>query len=67
MGKKFPEFRIAIEKVSEEHLSLHSKDLSLYIFTDASKLYWSRVLAGGLIVDTEMNLKVLRTREARFR
>ena len=58
--KKFQEFRVAIQKASESHLSLYSEQLDLYVLTDASKLYWSGVLASGLVVDTEKISNVLK-------
>ena len=60
MDKKFQEFRVVIQRASESHLSLYSEQLDLYVLTDASKLYWSGVLAGGLVVDTEKISNVLK-------
>ena len=51
---------MAIKKASESHLSLYSEEQDLYVLTDASKLYWSGVLASGLVVDTERISNVLK-------
>ena len=60
LTEKFTEFRNVIQEASSRHLALYSEDQDIYVLTDASKLYWSGVLACGRVVDASKISNVLK-------
>ena len=51
MTKTFNEFKEITRQTRARHLALYSTNDDLYIMTDASKSYWSGVLATGTKVE----------------
>ena len=61
LTEKFHEFKNVIKVASESHLALYSVDQDIFILTDASKLYWSGVLASGQGIAAEEITNVLKS------
>ena len=61
MTETFREFKEVTRQASSRHLALYLTNDDLYIMTDASKLYWSGVLATGKMVEISEISRALKS------